>query len=105
MARKRETNQSVTNWSGSVQVTPARLVCPTSEKEISRIVRDAAKRGQRVRPMGSGHSSSQIFTTNDVLISLKDVAGLVDHDAQACEAILRPGTTLHDATAALHAVG
>ena len=58
-----------------------------------------------MRPLGSGHSSSPIFVTNDVLVSLMDFAGMTGHDTDQCLATFRPGTTLHDAGNQLHEVG
>jgi FAD/FMN-containing dehydrogenase len=55
--------------------------------------------------MGAGHSSSPIFVTDNVIVSLSDFAGMTDHDTDQCLATFRPGTTLHDAGNQLHEVG
>ena len=82
------------NWSGSMRFTPAEIAEPKDEQEVVETVRRAAGDGRTVRPVGSGHSSMPIFATDDVLMSLEHLAGLVDHDADAGLARVLPGTGL-----------
>ncbi|GAA1185991.1 D-arabinono-1,4-lactone oxidase [Nesterenkonia xinjiangensis] len=54
----------------------------------------AAAAGESVRPVGSGHSSLPLMTTDDVLISLDQLSGVVEADAEAGIASVLPGTGL-----------
>lgn len=60
------------NWSRTVEFRADRLVEPRSEAEIVEIVKEAREKGTTVRPVGSGHSFSQIVTTADTLLSLDE---------------------------------
>lgn len=46
-----------------------------------------------------------LVQTEDVLVSLEKITGLVLHDTEGQEATLKAGTVLHDAGRALHEVG
>lgn len=60
------------NWSRTVEFRADRLVEPQTEADVVEIVRDAREKGRTVRPVGSGHSFSQIVTTADTLLSLDE---------------------------------
>jgi FAD/FMN-containing dehydrogenase len=55
--------------------------------------------------MGSGHSSSPLVHTPDMLLSLRDLRGLIDYDLQHSQATVGAGTQLHDLGIILHGVG
>lgn len=55
--------------------------------------------------MGSGHSSSPLVQTPDMLLSLRDLHGLIDYDSQHSQATVGAGTKLHDLGVILHGVG
>ena len=93
------------NWSGSLTFTPAGLAKPESEDELRAIVRRCADEGRRVRVVGSGHSSTPILETDDLLVNLERMTGVVSHDAEAGEATIRAGTTLEQAGNELLEVG
>ncbi|MBA2665201.1 MAG: FAD-binding protein [Bradymonadaceae bacterium] len=90
-----------TNWSGSQQFTPEKIVRPTSEAQIQELVRNQARQGRTLRPVGRGHSSSGIVCTLDTLLSLENFTGVESVDAEAGEAWVRPGTMLKDMSAVL----
>lgn len=93
------------NWSQSIRFTPSTRVDAASEEEVLDHVRSARAAGSTVRPVGSGHSSTPIFATEDALLSVDAMSGLIDHDAGAGIARVLPGTTLEDAGALLADVG
>ena len=102
----RETRQQEwVNWSGSLRFTPDLTAEPESEDELAGLVRRAAAEGRTVRPVGMGHSSTPLMQTEDVLVSLEKITGLVSYDTEGQEATLKAGTMLHDAGRALHEVG
>ncbi len=97
--------QEWVNWSGSLRFTPDLTAEPENEDELAELVRRAAEEGRTVRPVGVGHSSTPLVKTDDILVSLEKITGLVSHDTEGQEATLKAGTMLHDAGRALHEVG
>ncbi|MCC6490323.1 MAG: FAD-binding protein [Candidatus Hydrogenedentes bacterium] len=82
------------NWSGSVQCAPGRYVLPRSIDEVATVIREAAREGKTVRPVGSGHSFTDLAKTNDVMISLDHLKGLMEVDTRTREAHAWAGTKL-----------
>lgn len=78
---------------------------PADEQQLAELVRQAADRGQVVRPVGAGHSSVPLVTTPDVMVSVQKQKGLVRHDATARQATIRAGMTLQEAGETLLEVG
>ena len=100
------------NWSGSVKFTPHQIVEPTTEEEIVNLILHARETGKRIRPVGSSHSSSSIFETNEILVSLKHFNQFITHDNTSCTAqvgaamtIEKAGETLFDLGLSLHNQG
>ena len=89
------------NWSGSVSFTPAETVHPADEDEVVARVQLAAEEGTRIRPVGSGHSSTPIMVTDATLMSLEQMTGITTYDTDARRAQVLPGTGLEDLGAAL----
>lgn len=57
------------NWVKTEKVTPQYLYQPASAKDVVYAVKEAKKRGMRVRMTGSGHSASDVAITKDVLMT------------------------------------
>lgn len=93
------------NWSESLRFTPDLIAEPESEDELAELVRRAAGDGRTVRPVGEGHSSTPIMATDETLVSLERITGIVSHDKEAREATMRAGTLLEDLGKQLHEVG
>ncbi len=82
------------NWSGSLRFSPKRIEKPESTSELQQVVRRVAADGGTCRVVGKGHSSSPLAKTEQTLISLEEMSGVESADPEACEAWVRPGTTL-----------
>lgn len=80
------------NWSGLQQSSPQRFLQPTTVDELALIVQQQHK----CRVVGGGHSFSPLVCTNDSLISLDYLTGLVSHNKQLCQSTLYAGTRLHE---------
>lgn len=93
------------NWSGSLRFIPGWQVWPATEEAVCIYVRDAAVRSRKIRVVGSGHSSSALVQTPDILMSMRDHRGLIDYDLQASQATIGAGTVLHDLGPVLHDIG
>lgn len=88
------------NWSGGLSFRPGRLERPASEAEVVALVRRAGA-GQTIRPLGSGHSSSPLVETDQVLVGGERLSGLRRADPAAGRATLGAGTTIRDTSTAL----
>jgi L-gulonolactone oxidase len=93
-----------TNWSGGERCGPGATVRPLDEAGVRAAVRRAAARGARIRPVGAGQSFSPLAVTDDVLLDLSALTGLVGVFESAepgggLRVRVRAGTTLE----ALHA--
>ena len=85
-----------TNWSGSLRFTPRWIETPAEETELAALVRRAAAEGRTVRPVGSGHSSTSILETDDILVTLDGFQGIAEHDERGREATVLAGTRLEN---------
>ena len=79
------------NWSGLQQSNPQQILQPKSVDELARMV----SQQQKCRVVGAGHSFSPLVCTDDSLISLDNITGLVSHNEQLCQSTLYAGTRLH----------
>ena len=84
-----------TNWSQSVRATPRRIVAPASEEALSEIVQEANRGGYNLRATGSGHSFVPLCASNDLILSLDNLQGILSIDSAAREATIWAGTKLH----------
>ncbi|MGH2389095.1 MAG: D-arabinono-1,4-lactone oxidase, partial [Chloroflexota bacterium] len=79
------------NWAGNVACRPARIETPASEEELAGIIR----RGSGgIRVTGSGHSFTPLCPTDDTLISLDGMQGVIVGDLNASEAVIWAGTKI-----------
>lgn len=96
-----------TNWSGSVSFTPRSRETPKNSEQVADIVQKARGKKSRgaVRPVGSGHSSVPLFNTDQSLVSLEKLSGVVSADPIKQRATVLPGTGLRDLGAQLAEYG
>lgn len=83
-----------TNWSGSVKSEPIAILYPSSEDEIIEIVKDALGTNKKIRMIGSGHSFSRILETEELLVSLDNMQGIISYDVESQTATVWAGTKL-----------
>lgn len=89
------------NWSGSVVAANAEVLRPRDEEELARIVARASK----VRATGAGHSFMPLCDSDDVIVSLADLAGSMQVAADRRTVRVPAGWSLKYLTAALWAEG
>ncbi len=92
------------NWAGNQGATGFSAVHPRGTAEIAAAVRAAAAAGERVRPIGNGHSFSAIGRPEDVQLVLDRHTGLVEVTATGLVTV-QAGMPLHRLTAELAARG
>ena len=82
------------NWSGTVSIDVP-VAYPASVSELTRMVAAASDRGQRVKPIGAGHSFTAIGATDGVQLRLDRLAGIVRADRETGLVTVLAGTRLH----------
>ncbi len=96
---------SWSNWSGSLRFQASQIARPESEEDLVALVRRARERGRRLRPVGSSHSSTPIFKTDDILVSMDKMSGVIQTNTDRNEAVVAPGTVLKEMNDVLHEAG
>ena len=88
------------NWSGSVVCHPEQIDRPGSAGEgsagLRRLVQHAASSGKRVRVAGSGHSFVPLCASDEFLVQLEGLSGVIACDRAAATATVRAGTRLFE---------
>ncbi len=80
------------NWAKSVRCNPRNgLQLPETVDELAGIV---AKAKGPVRAVGAGHSFAAVVPTDDTLLSIEALTGIVRHDPKELTATIRAGTRL-----------
>lgn len=93
-----------TNWAKNV-TCKAQVYYPESEQDVQSIVHQAAELGQTIRVVGEGHSFSPLIQTNDCIVSLTKMRGLIAVDKTAQKATAWAGTPIKVANDALFEQG
>ena len=93
------------NWGGNVSATPDQVYAPLTTEEIAAVVRRSAERGERVRPVGSGHSFTSIAAPSQAQLRLDHLSGILSVDKGVGVARVAAGTPLHEMNPALEQVG
>ncbi|MCU4973373.1 FAD-binding protein [Halobacteria archaeon AArc-m2/3/4] len=92
------------NWSGNLTFTPEGIAKPETEEQVQEVVQTCAEEGRTVRVVGAGHSWTPVVETDDLLVSLEKMTGMVDHDSEANTATILGGTTLEEAALEVQSV-
>lgn len=87
------------NWSGS-QSSAARMVQPSQIGELQELV----KSHPQIRVVGAGHSFSPLAKTDDVLLNLDQLKGIVAFDPDKTQCTMQAGTRLYDLGADLASI-
>ncbi|WEV77887.1 FAD-binding protein [Janibacter cremeus] len=93
-----------TNWAGTVTALPE-VLRPRTPEALAGVVRDAAERGRRVRPVGSGHSFTAVARPADLQLSLEHLSGIVSADRETGRVRVLAGTPLRVLNRALDLLG
>jgi L-gulonolactone oxidase len=93
-----------TNWAGTARAEVT-VSTPSSVGEIGELVSAAAERGQRVKPIGAGHSFTPIGVTDGVQLRLDRLAGIVRADRDSGLVTVLAGTRLNTLTETLWQLG
>ena len=89
------------NWSEGQSCHPQAVLTPSTESELAQIIRTAPN----VRFVGSGHSFMPLVCSDQTIISLDPLAGVMAHDAQKHTAVVLGGTKLSQLARDLEIIG
>lgn len=87
-------NGQWSNWSGSVKSTPRQVVTPVSIDELTRLMQTYGRDERHVRVVGAGHSFTPLVQTDDILMSLENMQGIVSINTEQNTVTVRGGTWL-----------
>jgi len=82
------------NWSGRLSGSPERIESPRDEADVVQVIRHASSDRSRIRCVGAGHSHSPLVVSNETLLDLSALSGIVDASFTRKEATLRAGTRI-----------
>ena len=105
MRGTRRSEKQWQNWAGNQSATPAQVAQARSVDDVAVVLRSAADRGLRVRPVGAGHSFTAAAVTDGVLLRLDHLSGVTGIDQGTGRVRVLAGTRLHELNRALQAVG
>ncbi|MBT4520271.1 MAG: FAD-binding protein, partial [Halieaceae bacterium] len=88
--------------SGSQQCFPQARKAPASVRELQHLITSTTG---SVRPVGAGHSFTPLVPTDDTIVSLSRMSGLVSHDPDNLQATVWAGTRLGDLGQPLEDIG
>ena len=93
------------NWVGNQSFIARHKGEPGSEDELAALVREASHQNLSIRVAGSGHSFTPVVATSGLLLSLKNMQGLVSADHDRKRVVVRSGTRIGDIGRALKRIG
>ena len=83
------------NWAGNQTADDVRVVTPADTAEVVEAVRKASETGQRVKPIGAGHSFTAICRPEGVQMVLDRLTGLRSVERATGTVTVEAGTRLH----------
>lgn len=84
------------NWAGNIRFTPDSIVQPSGTADVSRLLRDAAAEGRKVRCVGTGHSWSALAETRDTLVNTDRLNRIISVDDTTGQVVVQSGAKLKD---------
>lgn len=94
-----------TNWAGEQSCRPAEIARPRGRGELAELVGSAAAAGRQITVAGSGHSFTPAALTDDLMIDLAGLTGVIDVDRAAGLVKVGGGTVLADLNRELDRLG
>ncbi|HKZ13408.1 MAG TPA: D-arabinono-1,4-lactone oxidase [Solirubrobacterales bacterium] len=93
------------NWAGDQRCRPAKVVAPRSREELAEAVGAAAAAGEKVSVTGSGHSFTEAAMTDQTMVRLDALRGVLDADRESGLVRVGAGTVLADLNEELASLG
>lgn len=99
------TGQSWSNWSGHQHCQPLDFVKVSGVGELSEIVGAAGAAGRQITTVGSGHSFTATALSDDLLLDITSIAGVISVDRASGLVEVGAGTILADLNRELDRLG
>ena len=90
------------NWSGLQVAHPRHRAAPKDKDELRTLI---TKSQGVIRPIGAGHSFTPLMNTDETLVSLDRMQGLLDYDNRTQQATVAGGTRLFNLGRELEEIG
>lgn len=84
------------NWAGNVHASPLAIHEPKNEEELQQVLAAAQQEGKRIKVLGSGHSFTPIAASDEYMLSLRRMQGLISIDREAMQVEVYAGTTIQN---------
>jgi FAD-linked oxidoreductase len=94
-----------TNWAGAQTCRPREIVRPRTRRELIETVGEAAAAGRQITVPGSGHSFTGAALTDDLMVDIAALTGVIDVDRERNLVRVAAGTVLADLNRELHRLG
>lgn len=93
------------NWAGDQRCRPARIVAPRSREELTEAIGAAVAAGQKVSVTGSAHSFTETAMTDQTMLRVEALRGVLDADRASGLVRVGAGTVLRDLNEELAGLG
>lgn len=93
------------NWAGNESADGVTLIIPRNKEEVADAVRKAAEAGERVKPIGAGHSFTAIGKPEGTQLVLDNLSGLRSVDKSSGVVTVEAGTRLYELNGLLASEG
>ncbi|KAI9505329.1 D-arabinono-1,4-lactone oxidase [Coemansia spiralis] len=84
------------NWAQTFSSRPQFYLTPRTELDIIEVIRIAGRHRLVVKPIGSGHSPSDIACTSMIMLNMDQMNRVVAHDPYTCTLTVEAGMRLQD---------
>lgn len=99
------TNGDWVNWAGDQSCRPREIVRPGSREELAATIAAAAAAGRKVKVAGSGHSFTEAAMTDETMVRVEALNGVLDADPGSGLVKVGGGTVLADLNEELARLG
>ncbi|KAJ2253673.1 D-arabinono-1,4-lactone oxidase [Coemansia sp. RSA 455] len=93
------------NWANTFHCKPLYYLAPETECEVIELVRIAARHSLALKPVGSGHSPSDLACTDSIMLNMDKMNRILAHDPYACTLTVEAGVRLHQLNSMLEQRG
>ncbi len=93
------------NWAGAEECRPVDIVRPHGRGELAEVVTAGAEAGRQITVAGSGHSFTRVAMTDDLMLDVSGIAGVIDADRASGLVKVGGGTVLADLNRELDRLG
>jgi L-gulonolactone oxidase len=98
-------NASWENWAGNQSCAPAEILRPFSRPQLQEMVSETSTAGRQVTVPGSGHSFTAAALTDEVMIDVGGLSGVIEADRSSGLVKVGGGTVLADLNRELDHLG